>query len=92
MDYARADAKRWANETFHGFFEAPFTPINEQLEINETQLRENIDRYVELGVDGLVVGGFVAELWAVTYQDWLRYHSTCADAVAGRGPLITSIR
>ena len=54
-------------------------------------MQENIDRYIDLGVDGLVVGGFIAELWTMTYQDWLRYHQLCAQAVNGRVPLFTII-
>lgn len=91
MDYTRSEAKAWAGKTFHGFFEAPFTPIDANGEIDAKQLQENIDRYIELGVDGLVVGGFIAELWTMTYQDWLRYHQLVAQAVRGRVPLFTII-
>jgi 4-hydroxy-tetrahydrodipicolinate synthase len=56
MSYTRAEAERWANEPFHGFFEAPFTPISDHLAINEEQPRGNIDRYIKVGADGLVVG------------------------------------
>lgn len=56
MDYTRSEAKAWAGKTFHGFFEAPFTPIDANGEIDAKQLQENIDRYIDLGVDGLVVG------------------------------------
>ncbi|MEC9341049.1 MAG: dihydrodipicolinate synthase family protein [Pseudomonadota bacterium] len=91
MDYTRGDAKAWANQTLKGFYEAPFTPIGTDLEIDEAQLKDNIERYIDAGVDGLVVGGFIAELWTMTYQDWLRYHAMCAQAVAGRVPLFTII-
>jgi 4-hydroxy-tetrahydrodipicolinate synthase len=91
MDYTRSEAKAWAQRTLHGFYEAPFTPLTPQFEIDEKQLAENIERYIALGVDGLVVGGFIAELWAMTYQDWLRYHQMCAAAVRGRVPLWTII-
>lgn len=91
MDYTRGEAKAWAQRTLHGFYEAPFTPIDGRGEIDEKQLAENIDRYIEAGVDGLVVGGFIAELWTMTYQDWLRYHQMCAAAVRGRVPLWTII-
>lgn len=91
MDYTRTEAKAWANKTFHGFYEAPFTPLTAQGAINEKQLAENIEKYLALGVDGLVVGGFIADVWAMTYGEWQRYHELCAQVVRGRVPLFTII-
>lgn len=85
-DFTRSEAKTWAQKTIRGFYSAPITPITDG-KINEQQLRENIDTYIDWGVDGLVVGGFAAETWNMQPEEWFRYHDIVADAVAGRTDL-----
>lgn len=84
MDFSRSKAKAWAKRRVNGFFVCPLTPITPDFRFDEAGIRENIDAYVEMGVDGLVVGGFIAECWNVTLAEWMRYHEIVADAVAGR--------
>lgn len=91
MEYTRSEAKAWAAESLKGFYDAPLTAFRDDFELDEAQIRENVEHYIAAGVDGMVVGGFIAEIWNTTYQDWLRYHSIMADAVAGRVPLWTII-
>jgi len=88
---SRTDAKAWARETLRGFYNCPLTPFNEQFELDEVALRENTSAFVELGVDGLVVGGFFAEGWNMTLDEWRDYHRVMAEEVAGRVPLLTII-
>ncbi|MDF1819207.1 MAG: dihydrodipicolinate synthase family protein [Immundisolibacteraceae bacterium] len=85
-DFTRSEAKSWANKTIRGFYSAPITPITDN-KIDEAKLRENIDTYIDWGVDGLVVGGFAAETWNMQPEEWFRYHDIVADAVAGRTDL-----
>lgn len=85
-DFSRREAKSWAQQTIKGFYAAPITPITNG-RIDESQMRENIDRYIEWGVDGLVVGGFAAETWNMQPEEWFRYHDIVADAVAARTDL-----
>lgn len=91
MEYTRQEAKKWAKNTIKGFYECPFTPISKSLEIDEVALRENIDKFAELKVDGLVVGGFVSDCWNMTLSNWFRYHEIIADANRGRIPIWTII-
>ncbi len=84
MNYTRSTAKQWALETVKGNFNCPVTPIKSDFTFDEEGIRSNIEAFVEMGVDGLVVGGFVAEVWNTTLSDWYRYHEIVADAVAGR--------
>ncbi|PRF75152.1 hypothetical protein C6Q09_03965 [Burkholderia multivorans] len=44
-----------------------------------------------MGIDGLVVGGFISECWNVKPAEWNRYHEVVADAVKGRMDLWTII-
>lgn len=91
MEYARKDAKQWALQTVKGFYQCPITPMTADFDFDEDGIRKNIDAYVEMGVDGLVMGGFIAECWNVTLADWLRYHEIVARANAGRLDLWTII-
>ncbi len=84
MDYTRSTAKQWALENVRGMFNCPVTPMNADFSFDEEGIRSNIEAFVEMGVDGLVVGGFIAECWNVTLSDWYRYHEIVADAVKGR--------
>jgi 4-hydroxy-tetrahydrodipicolinate synthase len=58
---------------------------------DEAGIRENIDAYVEMGINGLVVGGFIAECWNVKLSDWFHYHEIVADANKGRLDLWTIV-
>lgn len=88
---ATGEAKAWARETVRGFYNCPLTPLTPDYRVDEAQLRENVDRYVEAGVDGLVVGGFFAEGWNMTLDEWRTYHRVVAEAAAGRLPLLTIV-
>lgn len=89
MNYTRESAKQWANETLNGFFLCPVTPVSADYSFDEEGIRENIEAFIEMGVEGLVVGGFIAECWNVTLNDWYRYHEVVAQAVNGRIPLFS---
>ncbi|WP_328276089.1 dihydrodipicolinate synthase family protein [Sphingobium sp.] len=91
MDYDRKDAKKWATETVRGFYQCPITPMTADHKFDIDGIRYNIDKYVEMGLDGLVVGGFIAECWNVTPSEWMRYHEIVAEANAGRLDLWTII-
>lgn len=84
MDYTRSTAKQWAQENVKGMFNCPITPMQLDFSFDEAGIRSNIEAFIEMGVNGLVVGGFIAECWNVTQADWFRYHEIVADAVKGR--------
>ncbi len=91
MDFTRSEAKSWALENVKGYYMCPLTPLNADGSFNEAGIRENIDAYHEMGLSGLVVGGFIAECWNVNLADWMRYHEIVADANKGRMDLWTII-
>ena len=84
MQYTRNEAKQWAQENIKGMFNCPVTPMQLDFSFDEAGIRSNIEAFIEMGVNGLVVGGFIAECWNVTQADWFRYHEIVADAVKGR--------
>ncbi|WP_211662064.1 dihydrodipicolinate synthase family protein [Neomoorella glycerini] len=69
----------------------PPTPMTPELTLDEEGIRENIEAYIDMGVNGLVVGGFISECWNVKLSDWFRYHEIVADANKGRMDLWTII-
>ncbi|MBL4623319.1 MAG: dihydrodipicolinate synthase family protein [Immundisolibacteraceae bacterium] len=91
LDFTRGEAKQWALESIKGFYMCPISPVNDQFEIDEPALRQNIEAFIEMGVNGLVVGGFISEGWNLTPSKWLRYHQVVADVAKGRIPLWTII-
>ena len=84
MDYTRNEAKPWAQANLHGFHDAPLTPFTRDGEVDAPALRHNIDAFVDMGMEGIVVGGFIGEAWNLTLSEWMRYHELVADANAGR--------
>ncbi|MEC9341619.1 MAG: dihydrodipicolinate synthase family protein [Pseudomonadota bacterium] len=91
MEYTRSDAKQWAVEKIKGFYMCPISPVGDDLHIDETKLRENIDAFIDMGIEGLVVGGFFAEGWNLTPTQWVRFHEVVSEAGKGRIPLWTII-
>ncbi|MGK2849689.1 MAG: dihydrodipicolinate synthase family protein, partial [Candidatus Limnocylindrales bacterium] len=91
LPYTKSEAKTWAKSTIVDFYETPLTPFTPDYQPDVAGIRKNLDAYVEMGVTGLVVGGFLAEGWSLTLADWKRYHEIYADANAGRLPLHTII-
>lgn len=87
MEYTRSEAKPWANQHIKNFYMCPLTPLNKDYTLDEAGIRSNIDQYIDMGIEGLVVGGFIAECWNLPVDEWLRYHEIVADAVAGRTDL-----
>jgi 4-hydroxy-tetrahydrodipicolinate synthase len=84
-----AQAKAWAREHLAGFFMCPLTPFDAEYRLDEPGLRENLEAFLDMGCDGLVVGGFFAEGWNMTLDEWVRYHEVVVEAVDGRVPLFT---
>lgn len=91
LDFTRSEAKSWAMENIKGFYMCPISPVNDDLKIDEGKLRENIASFIDMGIDGLVVGGFFAEGWNLTPSQWIRYHEVVAEAGKGKIPLWTII-
>jgi 4-hydroxy-tetrahydrodipicolinate synthase len=91
MQFTRKEAKRWALEHVRDFYMCPLSPTTPEGRFDEAGLRENIEAYIGMGINGLVVGGFISECWNVKLSDWLRFHEVVADAARGRMDLWTII-
>jgi 4-hydroxy-tetrahydrodipicolinate synthase len=92
MEYSRKEVKQWAKKNLRGFYDAPFTPFTRDGQIDEAGLRNNIEILIsDVGIDGMCIGGFLAEAWNLKLSDWFRYHEIYTDAVKGRVDLSTII-
>jgi 4-hydroxy-tetrahydrodipicolinate synthase len=91
MEFTRKEAKQWALKKVRDFYMCPLTPVTAERTFDERGIRENIEAYVSMGLNGLVVGGFISECWNVKLSDWFRYHEVVADANRGRMDLWTII-
>ena len=87
LPYTTKNAKAWAKDTLHGFYECPITPINDDFELDEKGIRFNVEAFIDMGVNGLVVGGNIAEGWNMLPAQWNRLHEVVAEANQGRIPL-----
>lgn len=91
MEYSRNETKAWAKSKIKGFYDAPVTPFTKDGKIDEAGIRSNVEALIDMGVDGLVIGGYAAEAWNLTLSDWFRYHEIYVDAVKGRVDLGTIV-
>jgi 4-hydroxy-tetrahydrodipicolinate synthase len=91
MEFTRREAKAWAKKNIRDLYMCPLSPTTAHGQFDEAGLRQNIEAYIDMGINGLVVGGFISECWNVRLSDWLQYHRVVADAVRGRMDLWTII-
>ena len=91
MEFTRREAKAWAKKRVVDFYMCPITPMTKDYTFDEAAIREHIDYYADIGINGLVVGGFISECWNVKLSDWFRYHEIVADAARGKIDLWTII-
>lgn len=89
--FTKSEAKSWAKKNLVDFYEAPITPITKDFKIDEAGFRENVEAYLDMGVNGLVFGGFIAEGWNMGMQKWKRCHELGAEAAKGKTDLWTIV-
>ncbi len=56
LEFDRKDAKAWALKKLTGFYQCPISPVTADGKMDEAGLRENIEKFIDIGIDGLVVG------------------------------------
>jgi 4-hydroxy-tetrahydrodipicolinate synthase len=89
MEYAKADSKRVARESFHGLWAAITTPFDTVGAIDEAGLLRDIDRLTgPLGIDGIFCTGVMGEFWALSVAERRRSVELIVEACGGRVPVI----
>jgi 4-hydroxy-tetrahydrodipicolinate synthase len=91
IEYTRTETKAWALNKLTGFYQCPISPVTADGKIDEAALRENVEKFIDVGINGLVIGGFISECWNLTLSEWYRYHEVIAEVAKGRLPIWTII-
>ena len=67
---------------------AVVTPFDDRGAIDEALFRANIDRLLDLGATGFVIGGCTGEFWALSLEERIALMRMGTAAVNGRGTVI----
>ena len=67
---------------------AVVTPFDDRLDIDESLFIANIERLLDHGATGVVVGGCTGEFWALDMAERARLFALGVKAAAGRGTVI----
>lgn len=71
-----------------GIFTPNIVPLDDQLEINEAEMRRYVDWLIERGVHGLYPNGSTGEFTRFTAEERRRIIEIIADQAAGRVPIL----
>ncbi|MGH8963601.1 MAG: dihydrodipicolinate synthase family protein, partial [Jatrophihabitantaceae bacterium] len=89
MNYARADAKQAARDTFQGVWAAITTPFAASGEVDEAALSRDLAHLTgPLGIDGIFCGGVMSEFWALSRAEREHAIEYVVNACRGRCPVI----
>lgn len=77
-----------AFERVKGLFNITVTPFKADGALDRDALRENIERVIGIGYEGLLIGGTYGEFPTMTANERLELFSTAMDAAAGRVPVL----
>jgi 4-hydroxy-tetrahydrodipicolinate synthase len=89
MDYSKADAKQAARECFTGLWAAITTPFDPAGLLDETALREDLNRLTgSLGINGIFCGGVMSEFWALSGAERRQLTEVVVERARGRCPVL----
>jgi len=74
--------------TFQGVYVVLVTPFKEDESINEAGLRDHVDKMIEGGVDGIIVGGSTSEFASLSEKERQNLVEIVIDHVNKRVPVI----
>lgn len=70
MKYRKQDAKDYARQNLKGIWAAALTPFKDDLTLNESGFRRNIEHWVgELGIDGVFISGKQGEFFSMSLEE-----------------------
>lgn len=71
-----------------GAMPAIVTIFDEQGRVDDGAMRENIERMLDAGATGILVGGCTGEFWALSMEEREALFRLAADTVGGRGTVL----
>lgn len=76
---------------FEGIYTPAITPFTATGEIDREGFQSIIDRTIESGVQGIIVGGTTGEYYALTKAERLETFALAKQAIGGRVPLVAGV-
>ena len=76
---------------FEGIYVPVITPFADDFSIDEKAYADVIDRTINAGMQGIIVGGTTGEYYAMTKEERIRTMEISREVTQGRVPLITGV-
>lgn len=91
MKYRKQDAKDYARQNMKGIWAAALTPFKNDLTLNESGFRRNIEHWVgDLGIDGIFISGKQGEFFSMSLEERKKTFDIGVAATSEAGATIMS--
>ena len=90
-NYRKSESLEWARENLRGQWSTLMTPFTPDDEIDETGLRNNIQRVISLGTHGAGFTWGMGEFWTLTQEERKRIYEIASDESNGSWPIAAHV-
>ena len=90
-NYRKSESLEWAREHLRGQWSTLMTPFTPDDEIDETGLRNNIQRGISLGTRGAGFTWGMGEFWTLTQEERKRIYEIASDESNGSWPIAAHV-
>ena len=90
-NYKKSESLEWARENLRGQWSTLMTPFTPDDELDETGLRNNIQRVISLGTHGAGFTWGMGEFWTLTHEERKRIYEIASDESNGSWPIAAHV-
>ena len=90
-NYRKSESIEWARENLRGQWSTLMTPFTPEDELDETGLRNNIQRVISLGTLGAGFTWGMGEFWTLTQEERKRIYEIASDESNGSWPIAAHV-
>ena len=90
-NYRKSESLEWARENLRGQWSTLMTPFTPDDELDETGLRNNIQRVISLGTRGAGFTWGMGEFWTLTQEERKRIYEIASDESNGSWPIAAHV-
>ena len=90
-NYRKSESLEWARENLRGQWSTLMTPFTPDDELDETGLRNNIQRVISLGTHGAGFTWGMGEFWTLTQEERKRIYDIASDESNGSWPIAAHV-
>ena len=90
-NYRKSESLEWAREHLRGQWSTLMTPFTPDDELDETGLRNNIQRVISLGTHGAGFTWGMGEFWTLTQEERKRIYDIASDESNGSWPIAAHV-